>query len=75
MITSSKAPSPNEAPRAALSIKEWCDSVGISTQLFFKIPAKNRPRSFLVGRRRLITISASNEWIARREAEALSVTA
>lgn len=63
------------APRMAFSIVEFCRLVGISTQLFFKIPPKDRPVTFCVGRRRLVSHEAAGAWIRQREAASQSAAA
>ena len=57
-----------ENARLSLSIEEFCRSVGISTQLFWKLAASERPATFNVGRRRLISQAAAQEWVRKREA-------
>lgn len=73
MPTRTNTAAANDAQRIAFSIKEFCDRVGISIQLFFKLPPEKCPRSFLVNRRRLISDAAAREWIADSEAQSNSV--
>jgi len=54
--------------KEALQVREFCFANGISRSLFYKLMSEGRaPRSFVVGRRRLISREAAAEW--RKELE------
>jgi len=57
------APSTQQAPRL-LSIKQACDSLGISRTSVYSALASGKLRSVTVGRRRLIPIDAIEDFIA-----------
>lgn len=54
--------------RLSFSIEEFCQLVGISSQLFWKLSASERPATFTVGRRRLVSQAAAEGWVKQREA-------
>ncbi|NCC61987.1 MAG: transcriptional regulator [Verrucomicrobiae bacterium] len=52
----------------ALSINTFCKTYGISRSLFYKLDkAGKAPRTMTVGRRRLISAEAAQEWRERME--------
>lgn len=57
-------------PSRAYSIPQFCDAVGISEGLFYKLKKEGcGPRIMKIGVRTLITIEAAAEWCRKREAE------
>lgn len=66
---STDKPPPSPPPRLALNIMEFCEAVGISEGMFYKIRKKGRgPREAKIGTRTVITMQAANEWLLTREA-------
>jgi len=62
-VTSGTSP-----PRAAISIKEFCRSYGLSRPTFYNmIKRGDGPRFFRVGCRVLISTVALADWVAARE--------
>ncbi|NYT58229.1 hypothetical protein H0A65_04745 [Alcaligenaceae bacterium] len=60
--------SPNTSPRAAYSIKEFCDAHGITKVTIYKMLKEGTgPRIMKVGARTLISTEAAAEW--RRQCE------
>jgi predicted DNA-binding transcriptional regulator AlpA len=56
------------APRLALSIREFCDALGISEGLYFKLKKQGEgPREMKVGARTLISLESAAEWRRTRE--------
>ncbi len=55
----------------AYSIQQFCDSHNISRSLFYLLEKEGRvPKTFKVGRRRLVSREAAEKW--RREMEGTS---
>jgi hypothetical protein len=65
-----KAASGNPSvPRTAFSIREFCESVGISVDLYYKLKRLGRgPREMKVGARTLISVESATEWRHNQEA-------
>lgn len=57
-------------PRSAKSVREFCESYGISPPTVYNEIATGRLRTIKIGRRRLITVDQEREWLARAEREA-----
>ena len=56
--------------QSAFTVSEWCERNRISRSLFYILDRRGEaPRTFRVGKRRLITAKADAEWIREREAE------
>jgi excisionase family DNA binding protein len=66
-------PRPAETPpqpqiaRLALSTSEAAQAIGLSPRTVAELIATGALRSFTVGRRRLISVSAIEAWIAAQE--------
>ncbi len=55
----------------ARSIKEFCKEVGISPRTFYTLAERGEaPRTFYVGRRRLVGDEAGKQWLREREERA-----
>ena len=55
-------------PRTALSIREFCHSVGISEFTYFKLKRLGQgPKEMVVGARRLISVESAEAWRRQRE--------
>lgn len=53
------------------SVDEWCQLSGISRTRFYELMAEGlAPKSFKVGKRRLISAEAAAAWTAQMEANA-----
>jgi predicted DNA-binding transcriptional regulator AlpA len=58
-------------PRLAMNIQQFCNSVGISEDFFYKLKRQGKaPRLMKVGARTLVSIEAANQWCIEHEAEA-----
>ena len=59
----------NTTPHAR-SIAEFCNANGISQSFFYKLLKQGKaPKTMLVGRRRLISSDAEQEWRKEMEVE------
>jgi hypothetical protein len=59
---------PTEVPRAAFTIKEFCDAHRISPAMYFKLrDAGLGPREMRAGRRVTISLEAATDWRRARE--------
>jgi predicted DNA-binding transcriptional regulator AlpA len=57
-------------PRLALSIREFCESHGISEGFFYKLKKQGEgPREMKVGARTLISFESAAEWRRARETQ------
>lgn len=55
--------------RRAYHVTEFCRAYGISRALFYELlRAGKAPRTFTVGRRRLVSVESAERWRQRREA-------
>ncbi len=54
-----------EVARAGVTIKEFCQSHGISRALYYKTPLDQRPAELRLGRRVIITTEAAVNWRER----------
>ena len=68
LFTNSKTEPLSPAPKLALSVAEFCGAIGISLQMFYKLPPEARPKVARIGTRVLITMAAANRWLSDREA-------
>jgi hypothetical protein len=60
--------------RLALSIDEFCRSIGVSRPMFYLLKRQNRaPAVMSVGHRKLISIEEAQRWV--RAQSAVSATA
>ena len=67
---------PNQTPRAAFTIAEFCDAHRISrSKLYQLFDAGNGPRVMRIGTKVLITADAAADWRREREAEAAKAEA
>jgi predicted DNA-binding transcriptional regulator AlpA len=58
-------------PGGAFGIATFCKRNDISRALFYKLDKQGKaPRTFKVGRRRLMTPAAEREWLASMEGTA-----
>jgi hypothetical protein len=65
-----RAPPPN-APRFAMSIKQFCESHSISEAFFHKLRAQGLgPATMKIGARVLVSVEAAAAWRKAREAAA-----
>jgi predicted DNA-binding transcriptional regulator AlpA len=56
--------------QSAFTISEWCETKRISRSLFYILDRRGEaPRTFRVGKRRLISAEADAEWVRKREAK------
>lgn len=56
--------------QAAFSVSEFCRAYGIGRNKFYEeLKAGRGPRTFRVGRRRLISKEAADEWVRKLESE------
>ena len=53
--------------QAFLTIADWCDKVGVSKNLFYRLAPEDRPATIRLGRRVLISPDAYTEWCKRLE--------
>jgi hypothetical protein len=53
-----------DLPRAGLGLNEFCTAVGYCRATYYNLPLDVRPRSVLIGRRRII-IEQPAEYLAR----------
>jgi len=53
---------PNSEKNGAITIKEFCRRYGISRSKFYNLEPKDRPISFKLGRRRLISLRHVQKW-------------
>jgi hypothetical protein len=59
------------APRAAYSIREFCEAHRISVRAYFKMKAEGwGPTEMRIGKRVVISLEAAARWRAEREAAA-----
>lgn len=55
----------------ALSVAEFCQQQGIHRCTFYRLAQRGEaPRSYRVGRRKLISADEARRWLAEREAAA-----
>ena len=60
-----------EISPAAYSILEFCQAYGLGRSTFYRLQAAGlAPRMLAVGRRRLVTCEAADEWRRRLESAA-----
>ncbi len=60
----------NHNQKQNYEISGFCDAYNVSRQTVYREIAKGRLKSYKVGRRRLISRQAGEEWQRRLEAEA-----
>lgn len=58
-------------PKAAYSIKEFEQAIGISHSTMYELLAAGEIRTFTIGRRRFISAEALKEFIEKREAASI----
>ena len=55
----------------ALTVREFCLSIGISVRTFWNLDAKGEmPPSFCIGRKRFIRPDTAEEWLRQLEQDA-----
>ena len=55
----------------ALSIDEFCESVGITEDFFYTLKRQGQaPRMMKVSSRTMVTLQAAHDWLTAREADA-----
>lgn len=59
----------NSKPILSYSIEDFCEATGTTRTTAYKAIADGRLRSFKLGRRRMISAGAAQEFIARLEAD------
>ena len=52
-----------------LTVEEFCSCIGIGRTLGFRLLREREFESFLIGRKRLVTMSSVQRYISRRQAE------
>jgi len=56
-------------PRAAYSVREFCEAYGISKAMYYKLKADHlNPREMRIGSRVRISLEAAQAWNRAREA-------
>lgn len=64
------SPTTDAAAREAYDVAGFCEAMGISRPFYYRLAADGRgPRSFKLGRRRLISREAAHEWLREQERE------
>lgn len=59
-----------EVQRVAYSVDEFCAAHGFTRPTYYELEKRGEgPRTFRVGRRKLISVEAAAEWRRQREAQ------
>jgi excisionase family DNA binding protein len=60
----------------SMTVTEWCEYRRVSRSMLYKLLAEGRgPLTHFVGKKRLISSEADDDWVRQREAEARETAA